>query len=266
MSAGRAHGVTEMAKFDVYSDAKMSSPPLGSIEAVKVDEFSAQCSSLTGKSFLLLSPAYAIQTHTGIGHDVRIYIDTNDAYCGLFINILKDVKANHGRSYYLSRNINDKPDLSLRVCNSHQVQFDIMDDLCREHGLTGMPFKNVSTDNSAHLVSVFCDASDFYRNLHHSRRVGLPGLSAKIEVECLKLVPSGEYTDELDEILIPEPGGQNLNVNGKILIDVDKEDEYGYRIKNNCNFPLYAALFYFDMSDLSICEYLTTLSKVGNLV
>ncbi|KJA22420.1 hypothetical protein HYPSUDRAFT_215809 [Hypholoma sublateritium FD-334 SS-4] len=255
LSAGDAHGITERSKFDVYSNMKMSSPPLGSVWAIEVSEFSTRCSSLDGKPFSLLPSAYAAQTHSGIGYNVRIFIETTDPHHELFISLLKGMKTNHGRSYHLAHDINDKPDLAIQVRDSGHVQFNIMDELCREYGLTRMPFDSVPVDNSAHLVSIFCGAADFYRSLHHSRRIGLSGLSENIEIECLRLVPSGEYTDDLDLILVPEPGGQNLNVDGKILIDVDKKDEYGYRIKNNSTLPLYAALFYFDMSDLSISSY-----------
>ncbi len=76
-----------------------------------------------------------------------------------------------------------------------------------------------------------------------------------IEVQCLKLIPSGRYNSYLEQILVPDPNSGDLNNSGSIFINVDEEVIYGFKITNTSEVSLYAAFFYFDASDLSIGNY-----------
>ncbi|THU91193.1 hypothetical protein K435DRAFT_863635 [Dendrothele bispora CBS 962.96] len=73
----------------------------------------------------------------------------------------------------------------------------------------------------------------------------------KILLEFFKLKES-EDIDGLDDILMPDPDGEILDVGGVITIDVDEEEPSGCRITNNTSLNLYVSLLYFDFSDLSI--------------
>lgn len=251
MEAGEAHGVTNTAEFAVYANKNMTSL-VGSIVASDTDLFNSRCSVIGGSSLSLSQPAYAVQTRVGEGQDMRLFIEANDAFLDLFRRLGEEMqRTNPGhRSFFLVNNANENPALALSTRDS-LVQFHVMDETCRKYGLTRMPFDDIRVDESEYLFSILSSAADFYWNLRHSNRTN-GALTQMIIVECLKLVRSGKYTDELDPIHIPEPGGQNLNVGGTIMIDIDANDMYGYQITNTSAVPLYVALFYFDVSDLSI--------------
>ena len=262
MEAGEAHGVTNKAKFAVYADKNMD-PLVGSIVVLDAHLFDSRCSVIGASPFPLAQSAYAIQTHVGEGQDIRLFIEANHAFLDLFTRLGEEMRRTDAsrRSFLLVDNANENPALALSTCNS-LVQFHVMDKTCRKYGLKLMPFDNIRVDETEFLLSILSGAADFYWNLRHSSKMNATALTQKITFECFKLVPTGQYTDELDEIYIPEPGGQNLNVSGTIVIDVDLDVVYGYQITNTSAVPLHAALFYFDVSDLSIgnCSviYLTT--------
>ncbi|KAK0465797.1 hypothetical protein IW261DRAFT_1316027, partial [Armillaria novae-zelandiae] len=128
------------------------------------------------------------------------------------------------------------------------VRFEIMDKLCRRHGLERMPFK-VKIDDSDTIHCVLQGSTDFYWYLHHSRK-GSP--LATCMLECtIKFKETGVHTDDSEEILMPDPNGHNLNVGGVIMVDVDEDAIYEFQI-TNISIPLYVSMFYFDISDLSI--------------
>ncbi len=51
---------------------------------------------------------------------------------------------------------------------------------------------------------------------------------------------------------MPDSNGDNLNIRGVIMVDVDEDAIYGFKITNTTSVPLYVSMFYFDVSDLSI--------------
>ncbi|KAK0214570.1 hypothetical protein IW262DRAFT_1300651 [Armillaria fumosa] len=94
-------------------------------------------------------------------------------------------------------------------------------------------------------------SADFYWHLHRSSEKS--PLTKMVELECRKLTETGNYTDNLDEIL--KPDGHNLNIEGVISVDVGEEAMYGFKVKNKLAVALYVSMFYFDVSDLSITPY-----------
>ncbi len=140
------------------------------------------------------------------------------------------------------------PWLDVVVTDDNFLNFEIMDELCRQHGLTRMPFE-VKIDDEEAIHRILQSSARFYWYLCHSSKGGLLATS---KLECMKLKKTGEYTDDLEEVLIPDPNGHNLNVGGVIMVDVDEEAIYGFKITNTVSLPLYVLMFYFDVSDLSI--------------
>lgn len=183
--------------------------------------------------------------------DVRLFVEPNNKFLDVLIRIGKEMQRTDvgKRQFRLVDSVDDEPDLVITLEND-LVQFHIMDETCRQYGLTRMPFEiDVDPD---YICGILRSAADFYWHLHHSNKEGKIAWSRKITFECVRLVQSGEFTDDFEEVMIPEPGGHNLNVGGTIIINTEEDAVYGYKITNNSNTPLYAALFYFDISDLSI--------------
>ncbi|THU80313.1 hypothetical protein K435DRAFT_972820 [Dendrothele bispora CBS 962.96] len=253
LEAGEAHGITKKTEFEVYSDRKMSTP-IGTVVADETTPFNTRCSVFKSSPFTLFSPAYALQTHVGEEQDLRLFVEMNDDFISLFVRLGQEMhRTDVGkRSFLLLNNIDDEPNLALTVKDGI-VQFHVIEQMCQQYGLICMPFDDIRADESEYLLSILRSAADFYWNLHHSNKSGK--LLPFISFECLKLVESGRLTDDFGEILEPEENGCNLNVGGTIIVDVDEPVKYGFRINNNSKVPLYAALFYFDMSDLSVVPY-----------
>ncbi|KAG6907735.1 hypothetical protein DXG01_007593 [Tephrocybe rancida] len=162
----------------------------------------------------------------------------------------------HKRSFRLVNTELDQPELVLRV-RQNMVQFEVMDQTCRDNGLTRMPFKvNDVSINGPYLLSILRSAADFYWQLRHSsNKKG--SLAGKVLLECLELERSGSLLDDLTHPHIPKTGGKNLIESNTITIEDARGDEldsrrYGYRITNKSDYAFCVALFYFDMSDLSI--------------
>ncbi len=158
-------------------------------------------------------------------------------------------------SFCLVDKTRHEPDLVVSALDS-RVQFHIMNNICRQYGLTRMPFDDISVNEIKLLFSILCSAADFYWYLNHSnidQSTSFP--MGAIEVQCLKLIPSGGYNSYLQQILVPDPKSGDLNNGGSIFINVDEEAVYGFKITNTSEVSLYAAFFYFDASDLSIGNY-----------
>ncbi len=136
-------------------------------------------------------------------------------------------------------------DLVVSAVNS-RAQFHIMNKICRQYGLTRMPFDSISITETKLLFSILCGAANFYWYLNHSNvDVSTSFSILDINVQCLKLVPSGGYNDYLEQILKPDPKlSETLNSGGAIFINVDEEAIYGFKIENTSSLSLHAAFFY----------------------
>ncbi|KAG6901494.1 hypothetical protein C0995_011172 [Termitomyces sp. Mi166 len=250
LEAGLAHGIANGTMLTVYSDEQLTSV-VGSVVARDTDLFLTQC-SVNGRRFALPEPAYAVHTLRAKEQYLRLFIDPNDPSYDHLVKVIKDDKPANVSMHPICLMNNDSEDTDLAL-STHDglVQFEVRNKICREHGLTYMPFNEVQVDESERLLSILHSAADFYWRLDLCNPNEGRSLTTIIDVECLKLTPTGSLTDDLEEIL--EPDGQSLNNGGTIFIDVgDELEPYGYRIHNASTIPLYAALFYFDVSDLSI--------------
>ncbi|KAK0440552.1 caspase domain-containing protein [Armillaria borealis] len=255
LEAGEAHGITRKAQFVVFADRSMTSA-LGAVIVSNTAAFTSSCNfSPCGNEtpLPLAAPGFALQTRVGEGQDVRLLIELDERLLGVWEKIAKEMQSdNEGkRGFRPVESRDDEPDLVI-AADGDLVHFEIMDELCRQHELTRMPFE-VKNDDSDTIRRILRSSADFYWHLHRSSQ-GSP-LAGKVKLECMKLKESGEYTDDLEAVLMPDPNGENLNVGGMIKVDVDEDAIYGFKITNTTPVPLYVSMFYFDISDLSISSY-----------
>ncbi|PBK59431.1 hypothetical protein ARMSODRAFT_899277 [Armillaria solidipes] len=255
LEAGEAHGITRKAQFVVFADRSMTSA-LGTVIVSNTAAFTSSCNFFPRDDeipFPLAATAYALQTGVGEGQDISLLIELDERLLGVWRKIVKEMQSdNEGkRGFRLVESRDDEPDLVI-AADGDLIHFEIMDKLCRQHGLTRMPFE-VKIDDADAIHRILQSSADFYWHLHRSSK-GSP-LAGKVNLECMKLKESGEYTDDLEEVLTPDPNGDNLNVEGVIMVDVNEGAIYGFRITNTTPVPLYVSMFYFDVSDLSISSY-----------
>ncbi|KAK0502231.1 hypothetical protein EDD18DRAFT_1064889 [Armillaria luteobubalina] len=254
LDAGEAHGITRKTEFVVFTDRAMTTP-LGTVVVSNTAPFTCTCDFSARSNeppFRLAAPGFALQTRGDQEQNVRLFIEPDKRLLKTFQRIADEMRSDKGgkKGFRLVQRREDAPDLVISA-DGDDVQFEIMDKLCRRHGLTRMPFK-VKIDDSDTIHRVLQGSADFYWYLHHSRK-GSP--LATCTLECMKLKETGEYTDDLEEILMPDPNGHNLNVGGVIMVDVAEDVIYGFKITNTMSAPLYVSMFYFDVSDLSISSY-----------
>ncbi len=249
LEAGEAHGITKNAEFAVFADRDMKSS-LGAVVVSNTAAFTSSCGFLSAEGneapFRLADPGYALQTRAGEDQDVRLFIEPDERLLGISNWIANETRAGR-RRFHLVKSHDDEPDLVV-VADGDVIHFEIMDELCRQHGLTRMPFE-VKIDDEGAIHRALQSSAHFYFYLRHSSK-GSP--LAGSTLECMKLKETGEYTDDLLEILKPDPNGHNLNIGGVIMVNVDEEAIYGFKITNTASLPLYVSMFYFDVSDLSI--------------
>ncbi|KAH6917593.1 caspase domain-containing protein [Coprinopsis sp. MPI-PUGE-AT-0042] len=269
LEAGEAHGLTNGMEFAIYPDRTLSGPPLGSVTIARTLTFTSNCVPTSASAtHTIPDGACALQTRVGSGQDIRLFVPLDVSFLDLFGHLSKAMQRTNpnNRSFQLVDTIEDSPDIAISFTGNRLVQFDVMESICRQYGMKSLPFRNIRPDEAEYLFSILCSAADFYWKLHHSNKITSTSLVQAITLDCFKVVPSGKYTADLDDILIPDPRSENLNINGTIIIDVEENAKYGYKITNASKTPLYAALFYFDVSDMSIgVMYSPGVARLGDV-
>ncbi|PBK98114.1 hypothetical protein ARMGADRAFT_568599 [Armillaria gallica] len=132
------------------------------------------------------------------------------------------------------------PWLDIVVTDDNFLQFEITNTICRQHGMTCIPY-GINIRDSVTIHQVHQCSATFYSHLHHPGKES--SLAGKVILECMEI--------DFDE----KPTGDNLNINGVIFVDADRVTRYGYKITNTTLVPLYVSMFYFNLSDLSIDAY-----------
>ncbi|KAK0234489.1 hypothetical protein EDD85DRAFT_84611 [Armillaria nabsnona] len=266
LEAGEAHGITKNAEFVVFANRTKASESawetrsaLGTVVAVNTTAFTTTCDfSPRGdktQPFPLSGPGCALQTRVGDGQDVRLSIELALELIPVFEQIAKETKSSKAakRAFLLVDSRDDKPDLVVELAADRKhIRFEITENDCRRHGLAHMPFE-VNIDDLDSIQRILRGSADFYWHLLRSSE-GSP-LAGKVNLECMKLIETEEYIDDLEAVLMPDPNGENLNIGGVIMIDVGEDAIYGFKITNSSAVPLYVSMFYFDISDLSINSY-----------
>ncbi len=227
------------------------SSALGPVIASNTTAFTTTCDfSSRGNEtpFPLTLPGFALQTRVGERQDISLLIERDERLLGVREKIVKEMQNdNEGkRGFCLVDSRDDEPDLVIAV-DFDVVHFEIMDKLCRQHGLTRMPFE-VEIDDADAIHRILRSSADFYWHLRRSSQ-GRP-LAGAIMLECMKYKETG-----LGFEAVLEPNGENLNNGGVIFVDDEKDAKYGFKITNThpgIKVPLYVSMFYFDVSDLSI--------------
>ncbi|KJA24871.1 hypothetical protein HYPSUDRAFT_38219 [Hypholoma sublateritium FD-334 SS-4] len=248
LDSGPPYGVISQGDSGLSSNEIHTSMPSSAI--------TCGTASIVGGIPLALSDARAAGEETRAeGCNIQRIVQANDVFLEFLFRIGQSDNATVNFSFCLVDNARQEPDLVVSVQDS-RVQFYITSKICRQYGLTRMPFDNITVDETKYLFSILCSAADFYWYLNHSNGDQSTSFPIHdINVQCLKLVPSGEYNDYLEQILVPDPKSRDLTNDGSIFINVDEEAIYGFTITNNSKLSLYAAFFYFDASDLSIVPY-----------
>ncbi|KAK0234493.1 caspase domain-containing protein [Armillaria nabsnona] len=224
LEAGEAHGITKNAEFVVFADRTKASESvwetqtaLGTVVAVNTTAFTTMCNfSLRGDK---------TQRFTLLNPRAALQTQVGDGQdVGLFVELAPELLP-----------VFEQIAKEMKSSEAAKRTFFLVD----------------SHEDKPDLV-ITVDGNRIHFEIMHERWSPLAG---KVNLECMKLKETGEYTDDLEEILMPDPNGHNLNVGGVIMVDVNEDAIYGFKITNTSVVPLYVWMFYFDISDLSISSY-----------
>ncbi|KAJ7909427.1 hypothetical protein B0H13DRAFT_2233080 [Mycena leptocephala] len=274
ISAGEAHGITRGAQFDVFSDHDLNPDKSTGCVVVVTKTFYSVARYVTGNADLQIcttdpqgsGPAvWARPIHLGEREDIRVLIPLREPFIDLFhyIAAMKETKKDIMRVRLVEET--EPADMILHL-EGECVGFEPSDSICQGYGLTRMP--HIAPLEVIPLYHILTRAAHFYWHLNRTSR-SQSSLAQSIMFECTQLGedPSKPFAYPDEPILLPQ--GENLVSSDELTIDLDNRPsvEYGFTITNRSAYPLYAALFYFDMSDLSISPlYMPSHAKESNVL
>ncbi|KDR74092.1 hypothetical protein GALMADRAFT_141828 [Galerina marginata CBS 339.88] len=256
LEAGSAHGVTVGAEFTAFlrSDTALRQQTA----VVSVERTMAFTSVLRiPPGFTFTEESIAVQTRAGRKEDLRLYVNPGDKFRDLFKVACESTE----NSQYCLDNITivgHPNDAHLSARCEKKVIFEMKDERATSFGFKRQ-FDAVDVDTVASVLGAACH---FYRTLN--RENNGPGVARCIQVQFYELQGFDGFEFRPDNTLSPiEP---DLYRNGVVDLVVDETAcaPYGLKITNNSMLDLYAYLFYFDLTDLSIASYYETPAACGN--
>jgi hypothetical protein len=254
LDAGVMAGITKGAEFVVHLNTdRLFRDPLGVLVVEELSPFSTILKVPPDGSNFALSQSQAVAVWSNMGQRLRLYVPDDDAsrLCrGAFLSLMD--RERDLESIYLV----DKPDAAdfELAMENEKVIFLFRDQRVTQHGHTRL-FGGVEPTPEA-LAHVLEAAAYFYWKLNRTNNN--PIINSGVQVELYKLLPPSirRFTEVENG---PRPIGPNL-YDTVMEVVADENIPYGFQLTNNTAYDLYANLFYFDLSDLSIGEYYPCLS------
>ncbi|EIM90778.1 uncharacterized protein STEHIDRAFT_107516 [Stereum hirsutum FP-91666 SS1] len=227
----------------------------------------------TDATFPSSGVAYAIQTRRGLGLHLRVSIPENPLLASIRNQLITE-GSRERKVALVEACACPPPDITLLPKEDGAVFFELRDKTCRAAGLTqcyhavrcGVP-KASATDETPDdaiftqkVVDIIYMIADFYwqlalapdknRLLRHKEG----HREEMIRLECFELDDTWD-SKRLVRFSREKDANNNLIADGVLNVAVAENKTLGFKVVNETEIPLFAALFYFDMSDLSIVPY-----------
>jgi hypothetical protein len=251
ISGGTARGIDIGDEFTLYRklDSTQKSSPLGTFVVSAAGPFESTIKPLRIVRFKDFESALALQTRVGTQQDLRVYIPENKTLTKLFNPLDKEfLPPDRPRILRVGK---EEAELGIEM-NNQRVVFEVLDKHVTKFGLRRIPF-SIKADMGA-LSYILDSAARFHWHLRRTDRDESIKLSDHVQLELREVVKREANLDDLTWVV--EPVGNNLVHDGVINVVEDPKTMYGIKIQNDSALPLYAALFYFNVNDLSIGGYL----------
>lgn len=264
LGGGEASGITLNTQFNVYTDRNPDSFPIGILTATSVSAYTARCEVVQNAPDLPLpsnATAYALQTRVDASTGMSLSIPEDPFFSDITL-MLKEEMQRGLRIRLVVFNSSPPPDVVLKRIGDSTLAFEIRDKTCRDWGLTELChriYRNPTTTSSSEsfveesLTVIKC-AADFFFHLNRYPRYGNLSSSGLVRLESYELEEGfvgGEWG-----MTEKEPRLNLINNNTLHVYDYD-EKVFGFKVVNNSALPLYIALFFFEMSDLSISQHIS---------
>ncbi|KAK7460550.1 hypothetical protein VKT23_009270 [Stygiomarasmius scandens] len=248
IEAGHVQGVTDGTRFAIYSEQDRSSPSIGELVSVRSNVYSSILEQINDTQNIP-SPAWALQTQVG---DI-VLVNVALALPDLYDSIIKKVESlRRIAPILIKRHVEDEEhDYVFAVTkDTEKATFYLTDEICRKNKLTRLPHSEPLDVDRIHFIIIH--AGEFFWALQHPSESN-PQLLNDITLESYELIREGYRL---------KPTGSDLNIGGQITVLAGDDIRYGFKVTSKHSRPLYAWLFSFNMSDLSIdIVYKPNLSK-----
>ena len=253
MDAGTARGIDIGDEFTLYDhpDPLEKSSPLSIFVVWEVHPFHSIIAPLSDTShFELQKLAFALLTKAGNINNLPIHVSKLNELGPILETVAEKMHRVQPDRPGIVLVEKEKAMLTIDLDpDDNRVVFDIC--LLGENLPASGKWQQIPHSaelNVSKLRSIFDGAAHFY--WHLSRTENNHNLQNMIRFEFTEVEQvDKEYDKDLNPVV--QSIGDNLNQNGIINL-VTGTAMYGTRIFNNSSVPLYAALFYFNTSDLSI--------------
>lgn len=268
MAAGEAYGIVKGSKFNVHAERNdVQSPLIGEFVVRSTTNFTAKLALEESSPSAIIPPpiAYGLQTLTGPGKNLKLVVPNDLSNITDFVVDQPLGKFHNIRIEVLTPSTSTppaKPDLTLAIKGKDTIIFEVHEPQCLDNGLTRVSEQVHYTPGTALTINdpvivALSGAADFYAHLHHSPMSH--ALVGKVLLECIELEEG--MVDDAWATKPTEPKKNLIGADGVLRLGDHDEDQFlGFEVVNNTEMPLYAALFYFDMGDLSISESSTRCS------
>jgi hypothetical protein len=225
-----------------------SQVPVATMRALNPGASSTTLVASSGSSLQgITKHAFGLVTCAGEQEDLRIHVELDEKLMSVFRALAIEMKRDNAIQPRFMLVEKEKAELDI-VSENDQIFFKILDPMVTMHGLNRMP--SSIPPNPEDIGPVLRKAARYF---WHLRRTGnADALESNVEIQFTRLVLAG-YDRRFNAFWKHEE--PNLINNGVIDIDTADEDAiYGIQITNNLDRDLFVSVFYFDNSDLSICE------------
>jgi hypothetical protein len=257
LDAGEVQGITEGATFDVYASKDVSAEVVCRLTSGDSSASKTTMSmALSKEAGSIPQPAWALQTRVGKGEDVAVFVPLQPDFLELFVHAVRKMEENRQDKRKIQFVESDKPHEIRVLLENGKAVFEITDKICVGAGVTRLLFPiAVKSDR---IYSVLEHAADFFFHLRRSNKEA--PLAPMVVLEALELRPVF-LRKERSWVLVPkliraedgEEGEDDLNQDGMVQHKFDgNKQPYGFRLVNGSDQSLYAWVFIFDMSDLSV--------------
>jgi hypothetical protein len=274
--AGEAEGIMPDATFAVYGNRDLDGEPLGYVQPVPPSQ-NLKGTEATQRAFTICQNkpdsaafsleskmGYAIQTDAGTAFTVRFFLDLEPEHKAVFEKAREELREKYpwSRQVEFLERREDNPDLVVTAQGQCAI-FEIMDSDCRQAGLTYIPFTNTRIEDYP-ILRVLRAAGHFFFHLRRaSKHSSYHTLSANVDIKCHKLTyQTIPVPGSMRRVLLPVDDNTSLIKDGVLMLPSNEDRLYGYNVTSKFDDGgLYAALFYFDMSSLSICKSFAPIMK-----
>jgi hypothetical protein len=254
LQTGQAEGITEGARFDIFTEKDTSDSPLYNLEVEEVGYETSTFIKPEPPVYRFLRgdskrprEVWALMTRVGITSDVAIYLPREQDFEPIRTEVSRHQHQSKHKRKITPVNKNNSHELAAFKDANGMVGYEITDSTCVQKDLVRLLHSTPLTPTT--VYPVLSAAADFFLPLRRSSKERV--LAGKITVSVYMLA-----TGYIQGNKVLKHDGQDLNDMGTVLIKIGKnvKTKYGLELKSKHDQPLYTSVFMFNMSDLSICR------------